>query len=1151
MVETAFLTYLRVFARMGNSILPNTLRVPLLLAATACAVFAQGDRGTITGVVADSSGSAVVGAVVGIVNPVNNLSLKTVSNETGNYRLIGVPIGHYELTATSPGFQGYKRPDVQVQTNQTTNIDIQMQVGAVTETVTVAGGATPLISTESMEVGMVVESKRFLDLPLTMSGQMRTPSRFMKLSPGVAPSGTWTRSISGGGGFQDQTYYDGIALSRGDQSQDDEVTPSVEAIGEFKLITNNYSAEYAHAMGGITSYTMKSGTNDLHGQGLYLIRNEKLDARSFFSTTRLPSKMNEWGGVIGGPVIIPKVYDGRNKTFWFISFDQFYFRGGQVSSLLTLPTTRMQQGDFGELPHAIYDPATTVRAANGTVTRQAFPNNVIPVSRRSKVSTAMLQYHPAPTFPGIAANTIAAPAEPIQDNRHAGGKADHIFNENHRMSFLYNFTDRPAQKSGSFPLPINDETMTALVNYTYQRVSTKVAHFNFDSTLGPATLNHIGLGYSMFRNPFGTVAKDKGWTDKLGIKGVQFDLFPTVNFATDNYAAYGQSAASDSYFNTFTALDTLTLIRGTHTLKFGAEMQYHQDNFRPGDNGAGNYTFRRNGTADPTRLNNTGDAFASFLLGEVDSGSAFFLATQPSGRYTNWGFFVDDTWKATSKLTINLGLRWEIIVPHADRAGRLSYVDINKPNAAAGNLPGVLVFGGDQGFGNRLLNIMWVNPAPRLGFAYKVTDRLVVRGGAGVFYSDFIDRGLLNRGLPNTGFSTTASFATGDNGITPAFNWDNGFPQNFSRPPDFSPYQANGQNATVVLPGDYTLPRKVQWNLTLERQFGDDIGVSAGYVASIGRHLYATQQINQLYPNAQTLPDSLLRSHITSPQAVAAGISAPFAGFTDLWGSRGTVAQALRPYPHFGNMEIYGSTYGNSNYHSFQMKLDKRYRGGLTGTLAYTFSKFLTDAPMYDTYGGRQDHYIREQSYHPSNLPHMLTASTLYHLPFGRGRRWGSSLQGVANVLAGGWQVAAVMSYTSGRPLSVTANNTLAYFNPGRRPDIVSSNIRSNVSMSDFDPAQHVFLNREAFADPAPGRFGNAPRYLEDRGPLWLDESFSVFKDTQITERIRNQFRMEITNPFNRTVFGNPNTNLASNNFGRITSTLSPRVIQFGMKVFF
>ena len=973
--------------------LRKAILFPMVL-LSAGALFGQGDRGTITGLVLDSGGSAVTAAEISILNPANNLSLKTVSNETGNYRFIGVPIGTYELKAAAPGFQGYRRPAVQVETNQTTSIDIQLQVGAVTETVTVTGGSTPLISTETMEVGMVVESKRFLDLPLTMSGQMRTPSRFMKLSPGVAPSNTWTRSVSGGGGFQDQTYYDGIALSRGDQSQDDEVTPSVEAIAEFKLITNNYTAEYAHAMGGITSYTMKSGTNQLHGQGIYLLRNEKLDARSFFSPTRLPSKMNEWGGVIGGPVVIPKVYNGRNRTFWFFSFDQFYFRGGQVSSLLTLPTTRMQNGDFSQLPQPIYDPATTAVASNGAVSRQPFPNNFIPENRRSKVSTAILKYHPAPTFPGITANTIAAPAEPIQDNRHAGGKGDHIFNEKHRISFLYNYTDRPAQKSGSFPLPVNDETQTALVNYTFQRVSTKVANVNIDSTLGPATMNHIGLGYSFFRNPFGTVAKNQGWAEKLGLTGIQFDLFPAVGFATDGYASYGQSSSSDAFFNTFTALDTLTLIRGKHTLKFGAEMQYHQDNFRPADNGAGNYTFRRNETGDPTRLNTTGDAFASFLLGETDSGSAFFLATQPSGRYTSWGLFVDDTWKVTTKLTLNLGLRWEIVAPHADRAGRLSYVDINKPNGAAGNLPGVLVFGGENGFGNRLLDILWKNPAPRLGFAYKLSNNTVIRGGAGVFFSEIIDRGLLNRGLPNTGFSTTASFATGDNGITPAFNWDRGFPQNFARPPNLNPFQANGQNATVVLPSDFSIPRKYQWNFTVERQFGDDLGVSTAYVASMGHHLYATQQINQLPRSAQSLPDTLLRSSISSAQAQAAGIVAPFAGFTQLWGTRGTVAQALRPYPQFGDMEIYGSTYGNSNYHSFQAKVDKRYRGGLTGTLAYTWSKFLTDAPMYDSYPGRQDNYQREQSYHPAHLPHMLTVSVLYQLPFGSGKHFGGSLKG-------------------------------------------------------------------------------------------------------------------------------------------------------------
>jgi hypothetical protein len=342
---------------------------------------------------------------------------------------------------------------LQVQTNQTTNVNIDFQVGAVTETVTVSGAAIPLISTESMDVGMVVEAKRFLDLPLTMGGQMRAPARFMKLSPGVMPRGTWTRSISGGGGFQDMTYYDGIALSRGDNSQDDEVTPSVEAIAEFKLITNNYSAEYAHALGGITSYTMKSGTNELHGQGIYLIRNDKLDASGFFNPSRNPTKMNEWGGVIGGPVILPGMYDGRDRTFWFFSFDQFYFRGGQTSSLLTLPTVGMQGGNFSEVGRMIYDPASTQIMPDGSVTRTPFANAFIPENRRSSIATNILQYHPSPDFPGIVANTVQAPQEPIQDNRHGGAKGDHIFTPNHRMSFLFNFTDRPAQKSGSFHRP--------------------------------------------------------------------------------------------------------------------------------------------------------------------------------------------------------------------------------------------------------------------------------------------------------------------------------------------------------------------------------------------------------------------------------------------------------------------------------------------------------------------------------------------------------------------------------------------------------------------------------------------------------------------------------------------------------------------------
>ena len=327
-------------------------RIAALVLAGCCTLLGQGDRGAVTGVVTDNTGAAVPNATLEIVNTGTNARFDTISTGTGAYRLVGLPIGLYDLTVKASGFSAYIQRGIQVQTNQTATVDIPLAVGAVTESVTVQGGV-PMIQTESADVGMVVESKQFLNLPLTLGGGIRNASSFIKLAPGVTPTGTWTKSISGGGGFQDQIYYDGIALSRGDLSNDAEVNPSVDAIAEFKLITNNYSAEYAHAMGGVTSFTMKSGTNALHGTGFHFLRNEKLDARGFFPATRAPSKQNEWGGTIGGPVVIPKIYNGKDKTFWFFSFDQFYRRGGALAGLNTLPTTRMTQGDFSEIPRII------------------------------------------------------------------------------------------------------------------------------------------------------------------------------------------------------------------------------------------------------------------------------------------------------------------------------------------------------------------------------------------------------------------------------------------------------------------------------------------------------------------------------------------------------------------------------------------------------------------------------------------------------------------------------------------------------------------------------------------------------------------------------------------------------------------------------
>ncbi len=1111
----------------------------------AGSLLAQGDRGAITGVVMDNSGSAVPGVVIDVVNTATNAQFDTVSTGTGAYRLVGLPIGLYTLTAKANGFQTYIRSGIQIQTNQTATIDIGLSVGAVTESVTVEGGV-PLIQTESTDVGMVVESKQFLDMPLTLGGGIRNPSNFIKLSPGVSPTGTWTKSIAGGGGFQDQVYYDGIALSRGDLSNDAEVNPSVDAIAEFKLITNNYSAEYAHAMGGVTSFTMKSGTNDFHGTGFYFLRNEKLDARGFFPATRAPSKQNEWGGTLGGPVFIPKVYNGKDRTFWFFSFDQFYRRGGALAGLNTLPTSRMAQGDFGELDRLIYDP----------LTRTPFPNNRIPQDRISSVSSVMTQYLPAPELPGLVNNSIAPLASPRADERTLGFKIDHQFSSNHRISGMYNDTYRPSIKSpgSSRLIPVGGESQTALLNYNFQDVRTNVAHVNFDSNLSPTTLNHIGLGYSRFRNPNFSLGFNQGWTQpnggKLGLMGLQFDLFPTVNFQSNGYTRFGDDIASDNYFHTFTVLDTLTMIRGNHTLKIGGEVQQHRDNYRNFGNGGGTFNFTQLTTGLPGQ-SNTGDAFASFLLGDVNTGSAYFRDSIPGGRYTVFGFFIDDTWKMTNKLTLTLGLRWEPIVPHSDPLGRISYMDITTPNSAAGNLPGAIHYGGSPGNGNRYLNMLWTNFAPRVGLAYRLTNRTVVRGGIGLFNSNYINQGI---GLPAFGYSTTASFNSADAGVTPAFNWDAGFPQEFRRPPVIDPTAANRQGVTAVLPDQYRLPYKLQWNFLVEHQFANDLSMSVGYVANVGRHLYAPQQMNQLPQQYESLPLTLLRSRVDSESAQAAGFREPFSGFMDLWGAQGTVAQALRPFPQYSGASIYGSTYGNSNYHSLQYKLDKRYGRGLTGTFAYTWSKFLTDAAMFDSNPAQQTSHYREKSYHPSDYPHVVTFSLVWDIPFGPGRKHQSG-NGFVNVLLGGWQLATVNSYSSGSRLFVTTNNTLPFFNIGLRPDWTGQEIRSDVGMGEYDPnnpAANTYLNRGAFAQPAQGAYGNVGRALDVRGPARLDESFAFLKQTKIGERFTHQFRVEMQNPLNRVVFGNPIVDFTNAAFGRIASTqISPRNIQLGMKLIF
>ena len=1124
------------------------------LAWFAVSLLGQADRGTIAGTVTDPTGGVVPNVTVTIVNENTNLSFKGTTSPNGTYAFFNLPVGAYNLAAEAAGFRRQEVKGVKVEVNQQSKIDLTLQVGEVTQTVQVEASAS-LIQTESTDVGLVLNNKSFLDLPLTLGGGIRNPSSFIFLSPGVAPGSTWEKHIAGGGSFNDQVYYDGISLSRGDLQNDGEVNPSVDAIAEFKLITNNYSAEYTHALSGVTSFTFKSGTNALHGSAIYFIANDKLDARGFFNPIKAPRKQNEWGFTVGGPVRLPKLYNGRDRTFFFFALDQFYIRGGQLGGLNTLPTARMLGGDFGEWPGPVFDPRSTTVDAAGRASRDRFPNNMIPRSMFSAVASKMLPFHPTPELAGLTNNSIAPLGSPLADHRSSGFKIDHVINERHRLSGMFNYTDRPSIKSPAPSRLLSVGRSTALENYNFQVVTTRIVRVNHDWNVSPTLLNHIGAGFSRFRNPNFSLSYNQGWTQpdggKLGLKGLQFDLFPTVQFS-QGYTRYGDDIASDNYFTTLALLDTATWIKGKHTVKLGGEVQAHRDNYRNFGGGGGTFNFSHLETALPG-VANSGNAFASFLLGAVDSGASFFRDSLPGGRYKYWGAFVDDTYKITPKLTLNLGVRYEIQVPTSDPAGRISYLDPTAPNPGAGNLLGAYVYGGNgpgrQGF-QRFFDIQYKNFAPRIGFAWSATRNTVIRGGYGIFYKEYINQGV---GIPQTGFSISPSFPSPDSGLTPAFYWDNGFPQNFSRPPLISPVVANGQNAALVeKKTGGTIPYAQQYNLTIERQFTGSLMMSVAYVANKGTHLYDSQQLNQVHPSLFRLGEALLRAPITSAAAQAAGLREPFPGFVQLYGARATVAQALRAFPQYQGVGVAASPYANSTYHSFQYRLDKRFSRGMAGTVAYTWSKMLSDGRGFtDGHGGvaRQDNFQREKALYATDQPHILTFSFNYQLPWGHGRRFG--LRGPLDKMLGGWSVAGVGAYSSGFPLAVSTTNIHSYaFTAGLRPNLTGQAIRAAQGSGKFDPRRDAFLNRAAFSTPGSLQFGSAPVYLNERQPYFIQESFGAFKDTKIGERITHQFRLEMSNPFNRVVFGAPSTDFSAGNFGLIGGQgNSPRVIQFGMKV--
>ncbi len=1235
-----------------------------LLAATALLfggfgppALSQSSRGTISGSVFDAAGAAVAGAKITARNTQTGVAAEAESTDEGLYKVSELPVGIYTITATAQGFKTAELTDVQIEINSITARDIVLEPGAVSETVSVLADS-PTVQSESSEVGTVVGRRQVLELPLSNGGfgnsfGLRSLENFAFLAPGVVGpgtasdtgtadgagqnGGTFNSKISGSQNFSNEVLVDGASVFRSENgSSFDETAPSLEAVNEFKIQTSTLSAEYGRTGGGITSFVIKSGTNDFHGSLYEIFKNRVLNANRFHSNAqginpatgkpRVPrgfDNSNDFGGVIGGPVFLPRFgeggprfYNGRDRTFFFFSYEGFRRSQGNVNTS-TIPTSEFLQGNFSALLNParsgnaragqpltttvggqavpvldalgrpiivgqIYDPATA-RTVNGVLVRDPFPGNIIPRSRFSGVAQNVVNLFPQPNSSGRFGRfdnfIFGAPAF-TNVNAYAV-KIDHSFSERNRLSGSYTrrVNDRIVETQ-SLPVPLEDRARNQIFTTHFYRV----AH---DYTFSPNLLNHLNLGVNRTISDNQAFGAGEFSSAQIGIPGIDSPLFPSFGFG-GGIRNIGNGSNNVNTDNGFRVNDSVSYTRGRHSFKFGGDFRYQQYTPTNQNNTGGNFGFDAGQTAQRAANGSvqgadTGFGFASFLLGRVGFGSLNVAPNVVQHRSNYYAGFVQDDFKVSNNLVLNLGLRYEVDTPRRELHDRQSGFVATLPNPGADNRLGALGFLGDGPgrIGRRSFADTWYkNISPRVGFAYSPNfesgvlnkvlggaGKTVIRGGYGIYYGALI-YAEFGEGL-NTGFTGNNNFPS--NGFDPAFILDAGFPP-FPRPPFIDPTRLNGQGIQAVLPEHGRPPMIQNYSIEVQRELASDLILTVGYVGTNGHHLRSSvQRLDTLEPRFLEL-GSRLDLRFDTGAAQAAGFTLPYTNFVRDFGGRATVAQALSPYPQYDgiNTDCCLENSGNSTYNSLQVKLERRFHDGLNLLASYTFSKTLTDSdsalPIFAQFGGGgsvQNPYDRrgEKALSNQDIPHALVVSYIYELPVGKDKRFdlGNSF---LNKTLGGFQIGGVHRYQSGQPISFgCAGGIPGGYGCIRFNRVEGQSLRSEVSQgNNYDPRRDSVFNRAAFVDPnlgrspnAPFRFGNFPRTTgEVRSPKYYDESLNILKRTPISENVAVEFRTEIFNLFNRAIQDRPNTDVNSPDFGRTFRTANnPRTIQFQLKLLF
>jgi hypothetical protein len=1148
----------------------------------AAAMLGQAINGEITGTVADSSKAAIPKAQLVATNLNTGGTVAVESNESGIYRLTPLPVGTYKLTATKEGFEPFVADHIEIDAAATVRVDIELGVAGTKQTVEVQATA-PLLIAETASDSQVVNSTAVENLPLQVNGRFRDPVALAALTPGVTGSGYGNGKgayqtvnnnypiVSGGRGGLEEVMIDGspnTGYPNAQQSDPDQ--PAIDTISEFKVILSNPPAEYGRTGGGVITMVTKSGTLALHGGASELIRNDFFDARPFFAATRARVRQDEFGGWLGGPVSIPKLYQQSGKTFFFFDYNGFRQSVRNTGQIESIPTDLMRVGNFSEWPKVIYNPLSNAPDGKGGTTRTPFLGNIIPPSQLDPIGLKIQALYPHPNLPGTVNNYNGTLVQNETVNAYFI-KIDHNVTHNNRLMFSYrrksdllnNYGIMNTALDGSLP--------------TFTPVAQNI-NLTDDHVISPTFLNHFTFGVVRITLAGATGdGKDAGFS----VPGSFGPGRPNPCFA-DTYTPIGAASGANCGFNDtyrmeghydFDTTDNLTKFVGKHAFKWGGRIGRYGFNQRPSESTtstpvanapcwqcSGNYTFSSLGTSLPDAANRSasGSAWASMLLGFVDSAQAQQLAGR-GWRTQYYTLFAQDDYKLASNLTLNYGLRWELEIPFYEVNGRMVSFGLAAPNPAAGGLPGATVFYGN-GTG-QTNNAHYLQPnykefSPRFGLAYQVGRNTVVRAGAAILWAPFrfLDQEQfpLKNGYDNNSFATTLNQS-----VTPAFYLSQGFPaSSTTRGVSFGgsadPTLLNGQNAGFLQSNDGRTDETYQWTFALQHVLRWGVSVDAAYVGTMGNHLsnLTNVSINQL-PVADLALGSLLNQSISSPAAVAAGYKAPYAGF------QGTVAQALRPYPQVLTLTDYQSDSGHSTYHALQLKVEKRFAGGLQVTGAYSFSKTLTDSDLYannPNYVQSEDQYNRKlnKSLSIYDTPQVLAMSIVYELPLGPGKRFVTH-GGVMGRIIGGWSVGGIMTYKSGLPLIMTAPNTLPIFNGLQTPNLVSGQpIGLKTSESGFNPSVDRYVNPAAFAAPPPFTLGTLGRVLPNlRAFGQQNEDLNLIKNIKVRENVKVQLMMSFFNVLNRHDFGYPNLTLGSPAYGTITTAQNPRYGQGGVKIIF